>query len=199
MRHPDEILPAIACLFKRFGVKRVQQDGKWFYRYKGELYPEYLLGGNAAEYILETAQQYCTGAGIDIGANQWPFPGARPIDDSDEQNALKLDAITDESLDYVFSSHCLEHIAQWQDALALWIGKLKPGGTLFLYLPHESNLLWRPGSPWVGGLHKWSPTLDVLIPHLEANGMTMVAHDPGPDEYWSFYICARRTAEAPSS
>jgi len=179
-------------MFTRYQVKRVVQDGKVFHAYKGALYPDTITHGNAASHVLETAKQYCCGAGIDIGANQWPFPGAIPIDDSSGENAYALDQIADGSLDYVFSSHCLEHLARWQDALRLWIGKLKPGGILFLYLPHESCALWRPGAPWVGGAHKWSPTWQVLAPFLESCGMTVVDYNAGRDDYWSFHIIARR-------
>lgn len=193
LRHPDEIVPGIICVFTRRRVKRVESNGAVFFEYRGERYPEYLWGGNAAAHILETAQRYCRGSGIDVGANQWPFPGATPVDDSVGQHALRLDRFDDGSLDFVFSSHCLEHIARWQDALRLWIRKLKPGGILFLYLPHASNLLWRPGGPWVGGTHKWTPTWQELNPFLEQCGMEIVEFNADRDDYWSFHIVARRT------
>ncbi len=192
LKHPDEIGPALTCIWKRRQVKRVTENGSVFYEYQDERYPEYLHHGNAAEHILDTAKRYCTGIGIDIGANQWPFPGAESVDDRLGENAYRLERFPDESLDYVFSSHCLEHLAQWQDALRLWIGKLRAGGTLFLYLPHESMLLWRPGGPWVGGGHKWSPTWQVLVPFLEGEGMEILECNRDRDAYWSFHIAARR-------
>ncbi len=192
VRHPDEILPGIVCLYTRRHVKRVVRDGEVFHEYRGELYPDYLTHGNAAANILETAQRHCAGTGIDIGANQWAFPGATPVDDNQRENAYALDRFADGSLDYVFSSHCLEHLARWQDALRLWIRKLKPGGILFLYLPHESCALWRPGAPWVGGAHKWSPTWQTLKPFLEASSMEIVEFSERRDRYWSFYIVGKR-------
>ena len=194
VRHPDEIVPAIVCLYTRRQVKRVVRDGEVFHEYRGELYPDYLAHGNAAAHILDAAQRYCTGAGIDIGASRWPFPGAMPVDDADGENAYALDRFADSSFDYVFSSHCLEHLRRWQDALRLWTRKLKPGGILFLYLPHESCALWRPGAPWAGGAHKWSPTYHVLNPFLESCGMEIVEYNEGRDRYWSFHIVAKRTA-----
>lgn len=195
VRHPDEIIPGIVCLYTRRHVKRVERDGEVFHEYGGELYPDYLTHGNAAANVLGIAQEYCAGAGIDIGANQWPFPGATPIDDSAAENAHSLDRFPDASLDYVFSSHCLEHLAQWQDALRLWIRKLRPGGILFLYLPHESCALWRPGAPWVGGAHKWSPTWQVLVPFLQSCDMDIVDYNDGRDRYWSFHIVGKRKSE----
>lgn len=191
--HPDEILPGLKCLWTRRYVKRIEKDGAIYHEYEGVLYPDLLTHGNAASYILETAQRFCVGQGIDIGANRWPFPGATPIDDGIGENAYRLERVHEGSLDYVFSSHCLEHLARWQGALRTWIGKLKPGGVLFLYLPHESCALWRPGAPWVGGAHKWSPTWQVLKPFLENCGMEVVEYDPSCDTYWSFYLVAKRT------
>ena len=193
VRHPDEIVPAIVCLYTRRHVKRVERDGEVFHEYRGALYPDYLTHGDAASNIVALAKQFCIGSGIDIGANQWPFPGATPIDDRDGENAYALDRFSDNSLDYVFSSHCLEHLARWQDALRLWIRKLKPGGILFLYLPHESCALWRPGAPWVGGAHKWSPTWQVLVPFLQSCGMEIVEYSDSRDRYWSFHIVGKRT------
>lgn len=193
LKHPDEIGSAIVCAYTRRQVKRVVENGGVFYEYRGERYPEYLHHGNAAGHILDTALRFCQGAGIDVGANEWPFPGATPIDDRLGENAYRLDRFADASLDYVFSSHCLEHLADWQTALRLWIGKLRPGGILFLYLPHESMLLWRPGGPWVGGAHKWSPTWETLVPFLEAEGMDVLECNRDRDAYWSFHLAARRS------
>ena len=41
------------------------------------------------------------------------------------------------SMDYVFSSHCLEHIENDWQALREWWRVLKSGGYLVLYLPHR--------------------------------------------------------------
>ncbi len=192
VKHPDEVVPALVCAWTRRHVTEIVEDGATYYEYKGVRYPGYLHEGNAASYILETAKRYCAGTGIDIGANAWPFPGAMPVDDRLGENAYRLERFEDESLDYIFSSHCLEHLARWQDALRLWIRKLKPGGVLFLYLPHESMTLWRPGGPWVGGAHKWSPTWQTLIPFLEEAGMDILEYNPDRDDYWSFHIAARK-------
>ncbi len=196
LRHPDEIWPALVCAVRRRSVREVELHGERYYAYKGELYPAYLHEGNAGSFIREKALAYCTGSGIDVGANEWPFPGAEAIDDSPEENALNLDRFAEASLDFVYSSHCLEHIAEWQSALNLWVSKIRPGGTLFLYLPHESMLLWRPGGPWVGGAHKWSPTHDAVVDHLTQCGMEIVESNSGRDGYWSFHICARKPGES---
>ncbi len=108
------------------------------------------------------------------------------------QNAYRLDNFPDGSLDFVFSSHCLEHLERvGKRALRLWLRKLKPGGILFLYLPHESMRLWNPGSPWVGDGHKWQPRHEIVVPFLEAEGMSILEVNKDHDGYWSFHVVGR--------
>ena len=189
--------PSLAFLFlkngikKRLFLKRVEKKDGSCLKYKGELYPEYLFQKKASSYIKDKALRYCRGKGIDVGPGAWPLEGAIPIKDTPEENAYKLDRFQDGSLDFVFSSHCLEHLASWQEALLLWIRKIKPGGILFLYLPHESMVLWRPGEIF-GMAHAWSPTWQVLNPFLEQTGMDITEYEPGKDKFWSFRIVARK-------
>jgi SAM-dependent methyltransferase len=199
IREPHKILPYLRYKLASLRVRKVRRDGILYHRYKGELYPDYLNHGNAASFILETAQRYCRGRGIDVGANAWPFPGAVPIENEPHQNAHRLDAFADGSLDYVFSSHCLEHLDRWEEALDLWIRKLRPGGVLFLYLPHESMKLWNPGAPWVMNGHRWQPTLEILLPFLEGRGLEILDYEPYRDTYWSFHIAARKPGGEASS
>jgi SAM-dependent methyltransferase len=162
------------------------------YFYRGERYPAYLAQGNAAQFIRDEALKYCRGRGLDIGAGEWPLDGAIPVENSHAANAYNLSAFDDNSLDYIFSSHCLEHLTRWEEALALWIQKIKVGGILFLYLPHESMKMWRPGGPWVRDHHVWIPTAQQLIPFLENCGMSILDHNPGRDHAWSFHLVAKK-------
>ena len=112
--------------------------------YKGKIYPEFQTQGNAAQFAIPFAQYFCSGEGIDVGCNreEWKFPGAYAVDPAiNEYNALNFPY---ENLDYIFSSHCLEHLYDWVDVLDYWTSKLKPGGVLFLYLPDYSQEYWKP-------------------------------------------------------
>lgn len=111
------------------------------YEYEGVKYPSYLKHGNACQFIAATAAQFCKGRGLDIGAGEWPLPGAQPIDSGKWYAA---DFLPEGEWDYIFSSHCLEHLAHPVAALEHWKTRLKPGGTLFLYLPHPDMSYWRP-------------------------------------------------------
>jgi SAM-dependent methyltransferase len=186
--NPREVGPYLRWRLRCLQVRQVTVDGRTYHRYRGELFPDFLNHGNASAHIRDLALEHCRGQGIDVGAGDWPLPGAIPVRDEPHQNAYKLDTIPDGSLDFVFSSHCVEHLEDWAGAIRLWIRKLKKGGTLFLYLPHESMKLWNPGGPFVADDHKWMPTVEVLVPFLQENGMRIVDFNPARDEYWSFHV-----------
>lgn len=93
---------------------------------------------------------YTRGRGIDLGCGTTTaFPHFIGVDNLKEKgifndakvrpdvtcDADKLDIFADASLDFVFSSHLLEHMDDWKAALRLWWSKIKVGGNLVLYLP----------------------------------------------------------------
>lgn len=43
----------------------------------------------------------------------------------------------DARFDWIWSSHCLEHLRNWTIVLTYWWRCLRPGGVMGLYLPHE--------------------------------------------------------------
>ena len=131
--------------------------------FKGETYPKFQAEGFAAKFAFPFAKEICKGVGYDIGCNrlEWALPGARPIDlifgnkiitlnegreifDHKNYHALNLPGSQEENVDYIFSSHCLEHLDNWVIALDYWYSKLKIDGILFLYLPDHSQIYWRP-------------------------------------------------------
>ena len=113
--------------------------------YKGRSYPAFQRDAFMGQYALPFAKRFCTGIGYDIGCGkrEWCFPGALPIDTvtTEEYNAMNLPG---EAVDYIFSSHCLEHLPNWVAALEHWTSRLVLGGVLFLYLPDFSQEYWRP-------------------------------------------------------
>lgn len=64
--------------------------------------------------------------------------------------------LPDGKWDFIFSSHCLEHLTNPVAALEHWKSKLCAGGVLFLYLPHPDMTYWLP--QWNRKhLHSWRP------------------------------------------
>src|SRR5579859_6136076 len=115
--------------------------------WKHQIFPKYQASGNAARFIIPFALEVCKGKGYDIGygKEEWKFPGAIGIDISDNY-IWNSNILPDEEVDYIFSSHCLEHITEWMMTLDFWISKIKSGGVLFLYLPDRSQSYWTFGN-----------------------------------------------------
>lgn len=88
-------------------------------------------------------EKYCQGQGIDIGVGRIDSHGADPllpeIDtwDKDNGDATFMFGVPNESYDFVYASHILEHISNCYLALLNWWRILKPGGYLILFVPHR--------------------------------------------------------------
>ncbi len=123
------------------------------FEYRGCLYPDAIRRGNAMRFIQTMAQEFCRGEGLDIGAGAWPLPGATPVELKNGGDGNGLPA---GRWDYIFSSHCLEHLVDPISALEHWKSRLRPGGVLFLYLPHPEMTYWLPQNNRKH-LHSWMP------------------------------------------
>jgi SAM-dependent methyltransferase len=138
--------------------------------YKNEKYPFFQTLGNASQFSIPFAKHFCQGVGYDIGfcKEEWKFPGAIGIDSSLE-NGFDADHLPEDTLvDYIYSSHCLEHVDNWVLTLEYWIQHLKPGGSLFLYLPDVSQKYWRP---WNNRRHKHCLTPELLKEFVQDHEM----------------------------
>ena len=146
-------------------------------------WPKRLFEGNATGWIKEKALAFCKGDGIDFGAGKWCLPGAIPVDHA---TYFGIEDFDPASLDFVYSSHCLEHIAAWKVTLKELISKIKPGGIIFLYLPHEI-------SPWTGWRkHKWVPTPETIVGAFEEMGVDCLTYTSQPDGYQSFFVIGQK-------
>jgi len=133
--------------------------------------------------------RYFVGSGLDVGGGPDPlslyrelFPRMRGVQtfDKEDGDAELLEAIADESMDFVHSSHTLEHMRDPGAALANWFRAVKPGGHLIMTVPDED--LYEQGefpSTWNGD-HKhtftiwkaksWSPKSHNLVELVTALG-----------------------------
>lgn len=137
--------------------------------FEDEKYPKFQSLGNASQFSIPFAKHFCKGKGYDIGycKEEWKFPGATGID---KQIDSQYDAniLPNEFVDYIYSSHCLEHVDNWIETLEYWIEKLKDGGILFLYLPDFSQKYWRP---WNNRKHKHCLTVELLFNFMKDHKM----------------------------
>jgi ADP-heptose:LPS heptosyltransferase/tetratricopeptide (TPR) repeat protein/SAM-dependent methyltransferase len=136
------------------------------------------------DFCRERLWSYCNGKGVDVGCGDNKIvPEAVGVDIECAPDicadARKL-PFDDGSMDYVFSSHCLEDLDDTGAALAEWMRVLRVGGNLVLYLPHK-NYYPRIGVPGANPHHKHdldpntvlaalSETNDYEILHLDEVG-----------------------------
>lgn len=157
--------------------------------FKGHVYPAFQGKGNASQFAIPFAQHFCKGQGYDIGfcKEEWKLPGARGVDEvlGDGYHAMNLPA---GDVDYVFSSHCLEHVDDWVTTLEYWLSVIRPDGTLFLYLPDISQAYWRP---WHNRKHRHVFTPDILRTFLEDHGCKNI-HVSGIDLNNSFMLVCNK-------
>jgi predicted SAM-dependent methyltransferase len=140
--------------------------------FKGKVYPRFQSTGNASRFIMPYAMEVCVGKGVDVGCarQEWAFPGAYLVDPKIDP-AYHATNFPYDDLDYIFSSHCLEHVADWVDVMDYWYSKLKVGGVLFLYLPDYSQEYWRP---WNNRKHKNIFTPDIIYDYMVDKGYSSV-------------------------
>jgi hypothetical protein len=114
------------------------------------------------------AQRWFVGDGIDIGCGDDPLSGDLWPNITDlimydrifdpTCNAQTLVGVDDESLDFVHSSHCLEHMEDPMAAIEAWLQVLRPGGFLIVTVP---DFVMYEGMHWPSrhnGDHKWAFT-----------------------------------------
>ena len=113
-------------------------------------------------------RKYFVGCGIDIGGKPDPlclyrefFPLMKHVRtwDLEDGDAQFLDTVPDSSLDFVHSSHCLEHLINPYQGIANWFRVLKDGGYLVVTVPDED--LYEQGvfPSTFNRDHKWTFTI----------------------------------------
>lgn len=114
------------------------------------------------------ATRWFVGAGVDIGCGNdslgmfhqmLPMMTALRPWDLPDGDAMLMEGIADNSLDFVHSSHCLEHLQDPYTALQNWIRICKPGGHLVIMVPDED--LYEQGvfPSTFNDDHKWTFTV----------------------------------------
>jgi SAM-dependent methyltransferase len=161
-------------------------------KYKDVEYPAYQASGFAARFAFPYAQEVCKGRGYDIGCSrgEWAFPGSIPIDKS-IGGCWSAEYLPYDNVDYIFSSHCLEHISDWVSTVKYWTKMLRCGGTLFLYLPHYKQEYWRP---WNNAKHRHVFAAETIYDFMAAIGYTHIFCS-GRDLNHSFMIHGEKFCE----
>jgi len=139
---------------------------------------------NATAKIRWFAMPYLHGRGLDVGCGPekvlpraigvgLPINFSRSAATDASSNGTSLDLFATSALDYVFSSHYLDCLQDWQAALADWWRVLRPGGCLVLYLLHARL------SGDSEGTSAPSPGGRGFLPATVLGAMRRVMHDSG--------------------
>lgn len=159
-----------------------------YIQFEGDSYPCFQAEGNAAQFIIPFAKHLLSGQGYDIGCGkaEWSLPGSIIIDPAIDPSyhAMKLPNLGE--VDYIFSSHCLEHLDNYIKAIEYWLTVLKVDGRLLLYLPDYSQKYWRP---WNNKKHIHVLNPVVITDCLKSHGCKYVTHT-GVDLNNSFAVFA---------
>lgn len=120
--------------------------------YGGTDYPALQARGNAAKFARpffdEMVPEGSRGYDVGFGRPEWAIrEDAVMVGDGGEFHALNLPPM-EPTADYLFSSHCLEHIpAPVPKVLDYWRSMVRPGGLVFLYLPSmDHQRYWAYGN-----------------------------------------------------
>lgn len=155
-------------------------------------YPVFQSQGFSAQFAFPFANKVCTGVGYDIGCNrkEWALPGAIPIDpalhDGSPYDAMNLPPM---AVNFIFSSHALEHIPDWVRVLDYWTTKINTAGVLCLYLPDFSQYYWRP---WANTKHLHCFTPEIIKEYLVACKQYRNIFVSGIDLNNSFMVMAEK-------
>lgn len=172
--------------------------------------------GNEAAKIKYHIVPYTRGRGLDIGCGSFKaYPHFIGVDNLNHQQqfgwemrpdvvseADDLSMFANQSLDFVFSSHTLEHLENTRKALKEWLRVIKPGGYLVLYLPDDA-LYPKVGEPGANPDHKANLSRESVIETMMGlGGWDLLVNEqrdtdngegqPG-NEYSFFQVYKKRT------
>lgn len=164
--------------------------------------------GDESRKIKWEVVPYTVGRGLDIGSGPRKiFEHFISVDNCHhskfgwlirpdvEADAQKIDMFASASMDFVFSSHLLEHIDDTAKTLKEWWRVIKPGGYLVLYLPHK-NFYPNVGQPHANQDHKHDFLPDDIIGLMKDFGSWDLVRneDRNEDKEYSFFQVYKKNA-----
>lgn len=141
-------------------------------------------------YEMNEVIQYTIGTGVDVGCGlnkihtaaigidkrlstkDYGYPFGAQI----RGEGSKLPWFRDQSLDYVFSSHCLEHFLDPQTVLGEWSRVVRPEGYLVLLMPHKERYP-NVGTPGANPDHKHDYLPGDISKMVAARGLRVLQVD----------------------
>jgi ADP-heptose:LPS heptosyltransferase len=154
--------------------------------------------------IVWVVAPYLKGRGLDIGAGDFKvLPHVISVDNMNHaqfgfqvrpdlfSEADNLDMIASASMDFVYSSHTLEHVVDMEKALKEWWRVIKPTGCLVLYLPHK-DFYPNMGQDGANVDHKRDFVPEDVIAAMPAGWDLEVLQERNNDDEYSFLLVFRK-------
>ena len=126
--------------------------------------------------------RYCVGRGLDIGYGGDLLCGNCVGWDLEHGDAQFLAKVKNDSFDFVYSSHTLEHLADESAALRNWYRAVKPGGYLILFVPDRELYEKKTALP-----SRWNP---------DHKHFFLIDRDEAPDTVGILPLISRSIPEA---
>lgn len=164
--------------------------------------------GYESRKIVWEVAPFLRGRGLDLGCGSFKvLPHVISVDNGHHEmfghsikpdvrveTAEKLDMFGSQSMDFVFSSHLLEHIEDDKAALKEWWRLIKQGGYLVLYLPHK-DFYPNVGQPGANPDHKRDLLPEDVICKMQevASGWDLIrCQERNEDEEYSMLLIFKR-------
>ncbi|MGH7605411.1 MAG: methyltransferase domain-containing protein [Gemmatimonadaceae bacterium] len=173
--------------------------------------------GNESAKVRFDLVPYMHGRILDLGCGvQKVFPIAIGIDNRIDAKLFGIEVkpdiavdscermpwLADDAADATFSSHLLEHIADYQAALKEWWRVTKTDGHLILYLPNNEDAVESGGYPKMGEHganpdHKWDVSYERVVEAMKSVGSwDLVEFEKrNQGQEYSLLFVFRKTAE----
>jgi ADP-heptose:LPS heptosyltransferase len=164
-------------------------------------------GAQQSDYVACVAVPYVRGWGLDIGCGPrvlWPHMVGVDVAQGQKGTAARfmlpafeapMPWFSPGAFDYVFSSHHLDRIPDWQARLTEWWNLIKVGGHLVLYLPHR-DLAPAPGEEGAEDRrHALTPgrVLDAMATIALTTGYTVLEDElRGRGDEFSFFLVLQK-------
>lgn len=175
--------------------------------------------GNEAAKISWEIVKWTRGRGLDIGAGMYrTFPHFITVDNNVDAvlfghpmprpdlwvaDATELRMLADGQMDFVFSSHLLEHIEEEKlvKLIKEWWRVVKMGGYMILYVP-DADEYPKVGEPGANPDHKWNVTYNGVMKLLHAAKVPFDLMDfqkRNEGQEYSLYFVFQKTEEPPKA
>lgn len=159
---------------------------------------------NESKKIVWEVAPYLKGRGLDVGAGDFKIlPHAISVDNMNhaqfgfnvrpdiEAEADDLSIFASQSMDFVYSSHTLEHVIDMTKTLKEWWRVIKQGGLLVLYLPHK-DFYPNIGQPGANPDHKRDFLPHEVVAAMPDGWELIVQQDRNNDQEYSMLLIFKK-------